>query len=266
MKIAFGIIIILSVLYTGAWFGIAKTLDNQIQITLENLEKNVSFEGTISKIYGFPTLFKADVNGVLELPEAKITGGNILINFIPLPKIPSEIIAPGGFIIKATNDIEERFTYGYARAYITHLLLGNSEKQLRGFKEKDGEFILEELLIKQENASLKATGEVSLDSSLQPQGTLEAQITGFPAIIRKLREYDVINSDQANMASIISLTLARQNETGQPYVAVPLFLNNQELYLGPILITKVPVINLTNHKPDYDLSKEQRERIRAERF
>ena len=238
MKIAIGILTLLVALYSGAWFGIAKTLDKQIQTLIKNSAQDISYEGGISKIYGFPGSFKTTLNGVLKFPEVKVSGEGIHIEFWPTPHIPSQIIAPRGFTV-TSEGIEETFTSGYARAHLTLTLLGTTEKQLRQFQTKDGKLVIDNIALTQNEASVEAEGELSLDNDLQPQGTLAGEVRGFGTIIKKLREYDVINSDQANIATLASLALTRQDDIGQPYVTVPLFLKNQELYLGPILISKL---------------------------
>lgn len=242
MKIAAGILVLLVVLYTGTWFGIAQTLDKQIQTLIKNSTQDIFYKGDISKIYGFPGSFKINLNGVLTFPDAKVSGKDIHIEFSPIPNIPSKITAPKGFTV-TSDGIEETFTSGHADAHLTRTLFGITEKQLRKFQAKDGRLLIDNIILTQNEISVMAEGELSLDNNLQPQGTLAAEIREFGAIIKKLREYDVINSDQANIATLASLALTRQDETGQAYVTTPLFLKNQELYLGPVLIIQLKTIS-----------------------
>lgn len=239
MRLFLSIIALLFVLYTVGWFLLAKILDKQIELALANQSDEITFQGEISKISGFPSAFTITASGILTTPEVKFTGRNILIKFWPLPHVPSEVIAPAGLSI-TSDDIQEELRTAYAKAKLTTFLTGVDERALRAFRDKGGKLVIDDLVATQQDIQINAQGAFSLDNNMQPQGELRGRIYGFSALVRKLRDYDVIDSDQANMANLASLPLTLKDENNQNYIAFPLFLNNQQLYLGPIFITELP--------------------------
>ena len=90
---------------------------------------------------------------------------------------------------------------------------------------------------------LRGNGTLALDAAMQPIGSFTAKIQGFFETINVLRRKGLVRSRDAVTAKLVLGILAKKPAGGGPATfSLPLTLQEQTLYAGPVSIAAVPPI------------------------
>ncbi len=90
---------------------------------------------------------------------------------------------------------------------------------------------------------LRGNGTLALDAVMQPIGSFTVKIQGFFETINELRRKGLVRSRDAVTAKLVLGILAKKPRGGGPAVfSLPLTLQGQTLYAGPISIATVPPV------------------------
>lgn len=91
---------------------------------------------------------------------------------------------------------------------------------------------------------VQATGTMALDATLQPVGALTGTIAGYGETIEALAAARLIKPGAALVGKFALGALARRPDGGgRPEIEVPLTLQNNWLYIGPVKLLQVPIIH-----------------------
>jgi hypothetical protein len=97
---------------------------------------------------------------------------------------------------------------------------------------------------------LRGNGTLALDAAMQPIGSFTAKIQGFFETINVLRRKGLVRSRDAVTAKLVLGILAKKPPGGGPATfSLPLTLQNQTLYAGPVSIATVPPIEWSGPVP-----------------
>ena len=90
---------------------------------------------------------------------------------------------------------------------------------------------------------LRGNGTLALDAAMQPIGSFTAKIRGFFETINVLRRNGIVRSRDAVTAKLVLGILAKKPAGGGPATfSLPLTLQEQTLYAGPVPIATIPPI------------------------
>lgn len=141
------------------------------------------------------------------------------------------------------NDIRTVELTGTLYGTIDHTS-GSTRQILHQWREGGGVIEIEQTLIENGPLRLRADGTLALDAALQPEGAFTAQVQGFPETLQALTEKRMIGPREAMLARVVLGVLAKPSpENNRPTIEMPLTLQGQKLYAGPIALLDIPTIN-----------------------
>ena len=119
-----------------------------------------------------------------------------------------------------------------------------SPELLARWRDAGGTLEAEQLQILWGPLRFLGDGTFSLDSALQPEGALTAQISGLETLIDLLEARGQVRPQQAAIARIAIAVLTRvPSEGGPPAARVPVTIQNRVVSVGPVpLLTLEPVV------------------------
>jgi len=88
-------------------------------------------------------------------------------------------------------------------------------------------------------AHARATGQVTLDEGMRPEGLLQAELQGYDETVAALEGARLIRPRDAATARIALGLLARPGPDGRNVVQLPVSAQGGALYLGPVRVLKL---------------------------
>jgi len=119
---------------------------------------------------------------------------------------------------------------------------GERRAALAAWREDGGTVELESLGLAWGPLGLAGKGTLALDAGLQPEGAFTATIRGYNAILDALVGGGALKPGDASVAKIALGLLAKPGADGMPEITAPVTLQNQQLFLGPARLARVPRI------------------------
>lgn len=89
---------------------------------------------------------------------------------------------------------------------------------------------------------MNADGTLALDAALQPIGAFTARIGGFFETVDALRERGIIRARDAVTAKMVLGVLAGRSGDGQGRLTIPLTIQDQTLFAGPVPLIEIPAV------------------------
>lgn len=91
---------------------------------------------------------------------------------------------------------------------------------------------------------INAAGTAVLDAALQPLAALTADISGWQDLILTLVQQGTLSAEHGALARTVLSLIAKTPEGGGPSVlSLPLTIQNNRLFLGPVSLGRVPAID-----------------------
>ncbi|MBB4312791.1 DUF2125 domain-containing protein [Roseospira marina] len=114
------------------------------------------------------------------------------------------------------------------------------DEALRAWTDADGALRLNRLAVTWDPLSLESSGTLKLDTALQPEGAMNARISGFMPAIDALQRQGLVRGRDATMAKVLLGTMARRGPDGTPRLDVPVVVRNGALWAGPVKMMPLP--------------------------
>lgn len=171
---------------------------------------------------------------LFERTEARDTGvfGAVSLDLRDL-RLPADAALPTGRMLQEVT----------LKAVVTEDLPAgdNLKARLRSWQENGGTVEVDRLTLAADPMRLGAVGTVTLDDWLQPQAALTAQIRGFFEALERLEDQGYIRPRDASIAKVVLGVMAKQPPDGGPAALdLPITIQNQMLYLGPVALMQLP--------------------------
>jgi len=128
-----------------------------------------------------------------------------------------------------------------SRLFVSALVMGDvrfSKKlpdALNRWREGGGSIDINTLGLDWEPLSLRANGTLALDKTLQPQGAMSVEIEGLEPTLRALIEAGFLDARTAFAAKFANRTFS----VGTSKVRLPLSVQKQRLYIGPVPVQRL---------------------------
>lgn len=249
-KILFVLAILCALSYGALWILLARNLETQSRITLENLRHSgILVETRSLTLSGFPGTPEVRFSGALHLPELDIGIPDLKVRSFLIPGLPftAEIAQPVSLSGPANLPTILRLAESLQQARVTILLpvrwpRDNYEDTLHAWREDGGAIEIREIFAAfSGGAGLSGAGEFDLDNELNPQGVLDIILTDPAALVALLGQAGILKKDHTTIATMITGALAKPDEkTGRPAMKADLRLSNRVLTLGPLKIGELP--------------------------
>ena len=120
----------------------------------------------------------------------------------------------------------------------------NLVRSLENWRDNGGTAELKTLKIGHGPLKVHTEGTLALDNKLQPIGALTAKLEGFYQTIDALKALGVVTARNAITAKVLIGVLSRAPvDGGPPVLNLSITAQNQNLYIGPIRLLKLPKVN-----------------------
>lgn len=249
-KIFSVLIILCAALYSGLWILLARNLETQSRITLENMHHSgIMVEMRNLSLSGFPGTPEVRFSGVFHLPEMDIEVPDLRVRSFLIPALPftAEIAQPVKISGPANIPGILRLAESLQQARATIILpirwpRDTYEDSLRAWRDEGGALDIREIFAAfSGGAEISGTGKFDLDDELNPQGALDIALIDPAALVALLGQAGILKADHAAIATMITGALAKPDEkTGRPVMRADLSLSNRVLTLGPLKIGELP--------------------------
>lgn len=115
---------------------------------------------------------------------------------------------------------------------------------LTAWRDAGGAVELERVEVEWAPLGVSASGRLTLDDRLRPQGQLAARIAGLPELLDRLAAAGLVTAQQVVNIKLGVLAFSGEpDEEGRPVLAVPVILNGGLLSLGPFPLARIsPVL------------------------
>ena len=121
---------------------------------------------------------------------------------------------------------------------------GEARRALAAWRDAGGAVDLERVAVEWQPLGVSASGRLTLDDRLRPQGQLAARIAGLPELIDRLAAAGLMTAQQvANIKLGVLAFSGERDERGRSVLAAPIILNGGLLSLGPLPLARLsPVL------------------------
>ncbi len=121
---------------------------------------------------------------------------------------------------------------------------GDPRLALAAWRDNGGALDLERIEVEWAPLGVSASGRLTLDDRLRPQGQLAARIAGLPALLDRLAAAGLMTAQQVVNVKLGVLAFSGEpDEAGRPVLSVPVILNGGLLSLGPFPLARLsPVL------------------------
>ena len=115
---------------------------------------------------------------------------------------------------------------------------------LSAWRDSGGAVELERIEVDWAPLALTASGRLTLDERLRPEGQLAARIAGLPELLDRLAEQGLMAANQvANTKLAIRVFAGELDDKGRPVLTAPIILRAGLLSLGPLPLARIsPVL------------------------
>ncbi|OIQ93694.1 hypothetical protein GALL_243770 [mine drainage metagenome] len=116
---------------------------------------------------------------------------------------------------------------------------GDLKSALAAWRDGGGTLEVDRLALDWPPFTLEGQGTLALDDAMQPMFSSSCAVGGLFEGLNRLAQSGVVRRQDAMMAHMVLNALAHPGPDGQPRVTVPLSLQRQSLYLGPLRLLTV---------------------------
>jgi len=119
---------------------------------------------------------------------------------------------------------------------------GPPRQAAAAWRDAGGSLQLDHFQLRWGALGVTASGSLSLDADLQPQGTLTGGLAGADQLMSALVAAGRIKASDARIAGMALMMLGRAGPDGRPEIPATLTVQNGEMILGPVRLGKAPRI------------------------
>jgi hypothetical protein len=238
-------VLALCLVYTALWFYTAQLVRQEISFLYADAGRyGLSVDGPMPVVSGFPGRHRfvfsgeiAGADGRADIPQLAVSGF-----FFPGAIVTADFAQ--GFKLSGTKTDPEIWSPDQLRLKVKIPWLPPRDftaPGLRAWTAGGGRLEIAGLLIRKRGLLASAQGTVTLDANLQPSGRMDADISGdYPDFLLFLQQKNVIDAKKALLAGAILTGLSRPDLIGRSTIFAKLTLQDQNLYLGPLKLAKMP--------------------------
>lgn len=249
---AFSIVAFLAgIIYCGAWFSAAAVIKKQIdRLPIEAAKNGIEIDGKFSDVSGFPFQPNIRFSGILRAPQATVVIPDLFVEGVPLPGRQIKLVMPQGARLEPgidRNYIDSDLWSAQFMAATTvipdPLPADETAEGLAEWRDRGGQIVINSLTLKKNSLDVRSSGVLKLDSNLQPDAQMHADVGGYEDFMIYLAAKNLVKRNQGLLAqAALSLFSRSDPASSQSYISADLAIQRQGLYFGPILLTTMPAL------------------------
>jgi hypothetical protein len=251
LKIILSIFILLSCVYSGAWFYMAHIINQKLtQFHYGDApQMGINFYSEIPRVSGFPFEPKIIYRDGFKRDEIFIYFDELVIKGFPIPTRPISVSAPNDFRIKSLDgSINIALDY-VDLEFIAPKSLPQSgyEFHIKQWQEEVGKIDVIRYNFASKNLIVNSKGSVGLDDNLQLDVFLNTKTFDYESFINFLVSIGTIQPFVGALSLSGMNSIAQKDKiSGEKFVDLDFKIKDQQMSFGPIDITKISPIRWRN--------------------
>lgn len=233
--------------YSFLWFSYKAEIERTLRDTIITATKaGVSFQGKFDPVTGFPGSYKTAFSGTVSYRQYDLDIPHAEIQSFFLPHTAVSLSLPHGAEIKGTPEPELNSIDALSVTAIIpeQLPSGITKPEITAWQTAGGALEIKHYSLEKETLRLEGSGRFLLSEERQPEGKFSAAITGGIPFVGWLKDQDIIESKDALIASAVMSGLSKEDpDTGERVIKAEITLQNGILFLGPLRLLEVPLID-----------------------
>ncbi len=247
-----GLVLLLALAYSGAWFYAAHKLDGALNELYErNTEDDLKLHAPAPTIKGFPFAPSATFKEGLTYKGVDFIFEEMTVSGYALAGLPVTVHIPEGVRV-ATALQSNVITLTEVKASVSapYGIPELYEEDLRAWQQEGAVIDVNFYQATMGPVKMHGNGLITLDQDLQPLVTLATKATGYEELIGSLEAAGNMSKVAATGAMLALNGLAEENpETGVKTVKLTVILQYQKLRIGPLAIAQFPEIYWDRRTP-----------------
>jgi hypothetical protein len=119
---------------------------------------------------------------------------------------------------------------------------GPLPKAIRAWAADGGVLDVSKLALDWQQVSVDGDGTLALDPAGQPLAALALRVRGLPLLMDRLAESGMVEAGAANALKFVLMMMSKPDSQGRPAIAVPVSVQESQIYLGPAPLTRFPAL------------------------
>lgn len=242
-------IIVIGLLYTGAWFGSAHLIKQYIA---SGQLKDITFSPALSDITGFPFFPKLSYTGTIKTPTFSITATDMMVtptaNF---NQASVYIDFPKGFSLQYRSAKVQKFNASHVKVTAPYPLPeGNSQAHIQAWQNKNGHILVSDMLLKKDGVKIVGKqGKFGLDQELQITGKMDTSIYGYQVLMAQIGQTGLINKKHMGLANaflgqVLGGGTQATNKQEKAF-NTPIIIKDRRVRVGPMTVAKLNKLKWT---------------------
>lgn len=249
------VLLLLAGAYSGAWFYAKDRLDDEItRIFADAGKNNITFMGEKPVVTGFPGAPTIHYHEGIRVRNWQLSFTDMIVSCYPLPGMPVHIEFPGG-VIAWMDEASDSIALQQLDATIRipkPVPRSTTQDDMRAWRDAGGKVEIIDTLAVYDATRLNMNGVLALNDDMQINADLNVQSRGHGAMLQKLIDEKTIKPfvGFALLAALNNFTLPDPDpETGEAIAQLPVRINDQSVYVGPVLVGALPALVWDTRNP-----------------
>ncbi len=231
--------------YCLAWFFLFQKMEDKLNdFVADAYMDGIVFEQGNPVAGGFPFTPNVRFSGTVRYQGIPVIIPELKVSSFLIGGTPFSIDMPYGFALGEPFSAE---IFSFDKVSVNMVTPSSipgqlSERDLIAWKRKVGVLTFKSFNVRKGVIQFNAKGFVALDSALQPVGKFETKTRGYQDLIAILQQTQVLQQSEAGIISVALKGLSQTDPlTGEEVLSLPVTLENQRLFLGPVQVARLPV-------------------------
>ena len=247
LKRVFISILVLCVLYCGAWMFMAYKTNQSLKqfYTVDAKAAGIEFYGEQPKLSGFPLVPTIIYRDGFRYNDTDFKFNSLSLKGFPIPTRPVTLKMDGNIVI--TNNATKQ-ALNFDRLHLSMITptstpIDTTQAEIAKWQKNVGKMTVHDFLIQSRSIHITGQGYVGLDSNLQPIALLPSKVKGYEEMVSFLIKQKTIKPLVGAIALSALNGMATTDETtNEKRVEFDVKLQNRQLSLGPLNTLRLPPV------------------------
>lgn len=238
--------------YCLTWFFLFQKMERKLdEFVADAYMDGIIFEQGKPVAGGFPFTPTVRFSGTVNYQGIPVIIPDLKVSSFLIGGTPFSIDMPYGFALGAPFHTD---VFSFDKVSVNLVTPSSipgdlSEADLNAWKYKVGVLKFKSVDIHKGVIKFNADGYIALDGDLQPIASFDTKTRGYQEFIAILQQTGFLHKSEAGLVSVALKGLSQTDPlTGEEVLSLPVTLENQRLFLGPVQVARLPVFAWDRHR------------------
>lgn len=241
----FSIFFMMLFFYCIGWFFLYHRMEDKLEdFVIDASREGLIFEEGTPVMGGFPLTPSVKFIGTINYNGVRILIPEMTVSSFLVAGSPFKVSIPYGLALARPFNPEIFSLDSFSMKLNTPALVPAklTEQHLMQWKRRVGSLKIKSIQARKGSVKFQADGTIGLDMKLQPTIKLETKTRGHQEVIALFEDAGVLKKGETGLISAALRGLSQKDPiTGEDVLSIPITLENQQLFLGPVQVARLPV-------------------------